>query len=136
MSVLEQTFKLCPNLYRIALIFIDPFFFQSRSYLVCHSVSILRYLYSTIFADIRWVQFVLCQFWANLKPCPNLYKIAYIFMWTARQSIPVIHFTTLFLPLDFQTPPSSVTSGKYSLFYFNFPIVSFGASFWTASKHM
>ena len=38
---------------KIALLFINPLFSQSRIYLLCHSVSILRYANSTIFTNIR-----------------------------------------------------------------------------------
>ena len=53
-------------------------------------------------------------------PCHIIQLLGLYKIWTAKQSIPVIHFATLFLPLDIRTPPSSLTSGKYSLFYFNF----------------
>ena len=68
-------------------------------------------------------------------PCHKIEFLGLYKIWTARQSIPVIHFVTSFLPLDFQTPSSSPTPGKYNVFYFNFFNVSSGANFsWVCPK--
>ena len=104
----------CPNLSRISLIFINPFFSQLRSYLLCHSISTRRYPSSIIFTDIRWARCVLFEFSSMsvleqiltvsklIQDCIDFYQSYF-----SRQKFLLLVFVYHWIQLQFVSKPHS-----------------------------